>query len=43
MGNWHLYNGDGARAMATFRRVLAGGSWASFGYIAAEAELARER
>lgn len=43
VGNWYLYNGDRARAMETFRRVLAGSSWSAFGYIAAEAELARSR
>jgi tetratricopeptide (TPR) repeat protein len=41
VGNWHLYNGRPAEAERVFRRVLAGGQWASFGYIAAEAELAR--
>ena len=41
VGNWHLYSGRRAEAVALFRRVIAGGSWASFGYIAAEAELAR--
>lgn len=41
VGNWHLYNGRRAEAVELFRRVIAGGSWASFGYIAAEAELAR--
>ncbi len=41
VGNWHLYNGRRAEAVAIFRRVIGGGSWASFGYIAAEAELAR--
>jgi len=43
VGNWYLYNGDRARAMEVFRRVVAGGNWGAFGYIAAEAELARER
>jgi hypothetical protein len=43
VGNWYLYNGDRARAMQVFRRVVAGGNWGAFGYIAAEAELARER
>lgn len=43
VGNWYLYNGDRARAMEVFRRVVAGGSWSAFGHIAAEAELARER
>ncbi|MGK2935066.1 MAG: tetratricopeptide repeat protein [Gemmatimonadaceae bacterium] len=41
LGNWHLYNGRRDEAMRVFRRVLAGGSWPAFGYIAAEAELAR--
>jgi tetratricopeptide (TPR) repeat protein len=41
IGNWHLYNGRRAEAERIFRRILAGGQWASFGYIAAEAELAR--
>jgi tetratricopeptide (TPR) repeat protein len=43
VGNWYLYNGDRTRAMQVFRRVVAGGNWSAFGYIAAEAELARER
>lgn len=41
VGNWYLYNGDRARAVEVFRRVLAGTSWSAFGYVAAEAELAR--
>lgn len=41
VGNWHLYNGRQAEAEAIFRRMLGGGQWAAFGYIAAEAELAR--
>jgi tetratricopeptide (TPR) repeat protein len=41
VGNWHLYNGRRTEGVALFRRVIAGASWASFGYIAAEAELAR--
>jgi len=41
VGNWHLSNGRRAEAVELFRRVIAGGTWASFGYIAAEAELAR--
>ncbi len=41
LGNWHLYNGRRAEALAVFRRVLAGGNWPAFGYIASEAELAR--
>jgi len=43
VGNWHLYNGRRADAERVFRRILAGGQWGAFGYIAAEAELARMR
>lgn len=41
LGNWYLYNGDKVRAMNIFRKTTAGNQWASFGYIAAEAELGR--
>jgi tetratricopeptide (TPR) repeat protein len=41
VGNWHLYNGRPAEAEAVFRRIVATGTWAAFGYIGAEAELAR--
>lgn len=41
VGNWHLYNGRRDRAIAVFRSVVAGGQWASFGAIAAEADLHR--
>jgi tetratricopeptide (TPR) repeat protein len=43
IANWALYNGDTTRAMRAFEQLLKGGSWASFGYIAAEADLARLR
>lgn len=43
VGAWHLYNGRPAEAERVFRRILAGGQWESFGYLAAEAELARLR
>lgn len=43
VGNWHLYNGRRAEAERVFRRIVAGGQWGAFGYIAAEAELARMR
>lgn len=39
VGNWYLYNRDSVRAEQIFRRIIAGNQWASFGYIAAEAEL----
>ena len=40
VGNWHLYNGRRAEAERVFRRILAGGQWGAFGYIAAEKEIA---
>ena len=43
VGNWHLYNGRRTDAERVFRRILAGGQWGAFGYIAAEAEIARMR
>jgi len=42
VGNWYLYNGDAERAAAIFRRILEQPNWAAFGFIAAEAEFARE-
>lgn len=41
VANWHYYNGRRAEAERVFRRILAGGQWGAFGYVAAEAELAR--
>ena len=41
VGNWHQYNDRQAEAEAVYRRIMGSGQWASFGYIAAEAELAR--
>ena len=38
---WHLYNGRTEQAEEMFRRILEGSGWAGFGYIAAEAEIAR--
>jgi hypothetical protein len=43
VGNWHFYNGRAAEAEAIFRQIVAGGQWGAFGFIAAEAELARMR
>jgi tetratricopeptide (TPR) repeat protein len=42
IGNWHLYNGRAAEAAEVFERVTRGAQWAAFGYIAAEAERARQ-
>ena len=42
VGAWYLLNGDPVRARELFSRVLSGrDQWAAFGYLAAEAELAR--
>jgi len=42
IGNWMLYNGDAQGAQEVFRDVLeARDQWGAFGYIAAEAEVAR--
>ena len=40
LGNWLLYNGQRTEAEKILRQITAGNQWASFGYIAAEAELA---
>lgn len=42
LGNWYFYNGDREKAKEIFRSLLKKKSWASFGYIAAEADFARE-
>ena len=44
LGNWHLYNGRRDQAMTTFRQIVEGNEaqWPAFGYLAAEAELARK-
>ncbi len=39
IGNWYLYNNKPAEAAKIFRQITQGNQWASFGYIAAEAEL----
>lgn len=43
LGNWHLYNGDRVKAEEYFKRIVSGKYWPAFGFIAAEAELARKR
>ncbi len=43
LGTWYLVSGDEAAARAEYERVLESPQWAAFGYIAAEAELARLR
>ena len=41
IGNYFLYSGDSGKAAEVFGKIVAGDQWASFGYIAAEAELRR--
>lgn len=43
VANWVLYNGDTTRAVRAFEQLMSGGSWASFGFIAAEADVAMLR
>ncbi len=43
VGNWHLYNDNRAKAEEYFRKIVSGKYWPAFGFIAAEAELARNR
>jgi tetratricopeptide (TPR) repeat protein len=43
VANWVLYNGDTTRAVRAFEQLMSGGSWASFGFIAAEADVANLR
>jgi tetratricopeptide (TPR) repeat protein len=40
IGNWYFYNGDRKKAKEIFEAIVAGDDWASFGYIAAESDLA---
>jgi tetratricopeptide (TPR) repeat protein len=41
VANWHWCNGEHERAVDLFKQIVSGKNWAAFGYIAAEAELAR--
>ncbi len=41
LGNWHLYNGEKDVAKNVFQKLTGSDGWASFAYIAAEAELSR--
>lgn len=43
IANWQHYNGQTKKARAAFQAIVARGTWASFGHIAAEADLARIR
>jgi tetratricopeptide (TPR) repeat protein len=41
VGAWHLYSGQKDKARGCFEKVMTGRYWPAFGFIAAEAELAR--
>ena len=41
IGNWHYINGRQERAIEIWQEIYDEGNWPAFGYIAAEAELAR--
>ncbi|HKB15826.1 MAG TPA: prolyl oligopeptidase family serine peptidase, partial [Planctomycetota bacterium] len=43
LGNWHLWNGRTEEARRIFEEIVRGPQWSAFGFIAAEAELARMR
>jgi tetratricopeptide (TPR) repeat protein len=45
VGNWLLYNGQRDQATAVFKKIVEENErqWPAFGYIAAEAELAKQR
>ena len=43
VGAWHLANGREDEGRRILQRIVAGGQWGAFGYIAAEADLARRR
>ena len=42
IANWYAYNGNQEKAAEYLRQIVAGVGWSSFGYIAAEADLARD-
>ncbi len=41
VGNWYFYNGKKEKAKTIFEEVVSLDNWATFGYIAAEADLKR--
>ena len=42
VANYHLYNGNRVKAKEIYEKILESRGWASFGYIAAEADFVRE-
>jgi len=43
VGNWHLYNGEAAKAREYFQRVSKGNVWITWGYIGSELEVSKQR
>ena len=43
VANWHLVEGDTARARALFEQIVATDQWPAFGFLGAEVDLARLR
>ena len=43
VANWYLLNGEPGKAAAMWEEIRATGSWAAFGFIAAEVDAARAR
>ncbi|HMJ71436.1 MAG TPA: hypothetical protein VK508_21215 [Cyclobacteriaceae bacterium] len=43
VGNWYYFSGDTATAFDIFNKVVSGKEFAAFGFIAAEAEIARKK
>jgi tetratricopeptide (TPR) repeat protein len=41
LGNWYLCEGNESKAVELFERITSGTDWPAFGFIAAEADLAR--
>jgi tetratricopeptide (TPR) repeat protein len=43
VGNWHLYNGNVAKAQEYFRRVTQGNVWVTWGFVGSELELSKQQ
>jgi len=43
VGNWYLYHGQPTKAEEMFQQIVEGDQWAAFGFLAAEAEIARSQ
>jgi tetratricopeptide (TPR) repeat protein len=41
IANWHLYNGEPAKAKESFERIVKGNVWVTWGFIGSETELVR--